>query len=168
MTTSQVSLQRLNVVTDDLARVIQQEELAESFTLDGTTYSGRNAVDIYCPREACRCKLLRAGVAMLVTRDAQPLQLNTDSEHQPSSSNTTTDGAFWMVTDVFAFDNMGFSRPVPEQSTKSISTNLRFLCCAECDHGPLGYQDQGAESAHARKECLLAVDRVRYAFTADD
>jgi hypothetical protein len=73
-----------------------------------------------------------------------------------------------MVTDVFAFENMGFSRPVPEQTTKNTSTNLRLLCCAECDHGPLGYQDQGAESPSVRKECLLAIDRVRYALAAAD
>jgi hypothetical protein len=73
MTTPQVSLKRLDVTTDDLSRIIWQEEVVESFTYNETTYSGRNAVDIYCPRETCRCKLLQAGVATLVTRDAQPV-----------------------------------------------------------------------------------------------
>ncbi|KAI9594813.1 Mss4-like protein [Syncephalis fuscata] len=141
-----IELTRLVDIQSDLSRVLDSGNHPESFT----------------DNERCRCKLLRANAAILVTRDGAQLQVG-NIEDISTNRLSNTANAFWMVTDVFAFENMGFSRPVVNASNEGTSAGLRFLCCAECDHGPLGYQDQGAESLTARKECLLSVDRVRYA-----
>ncbi|PJF19509.1 Mss4-like domain-containing protein [Paramicrosporidium saccamoebae] len=42
----------------------------------------------------------------------------------------------WSVSDVFDFDNVAFSKPTTEVSDMA---NLRFLCCSECEEGPIGY-----------------------------
>jgi hypothetical protein len=42
----------------------------------------------------------------------------------------------WSVNDVFDFDNVAFSKPTTELSEIA---DLRFLCCSECEEGPIGY-----------------------------
>ena len=39
---------------------------------------------------------------------------------------------FYRVEDMFDFDNLGFTNTVG---------NRKFLSCADCDLGPLGYHD---------------------------
>ena len=58
---------------------------------------------------------------------------------------------WWHVGDLFHFENMGFTRPVaPDDETEDASaapdtaeaasrTGRRYLCCAGCDVGPLGF-----------------------------
>ena len=50
-----------------------------------------------------------------------------------TSSLRVTDG--WTVGDIFDFDNVAFSKPTSAGGTDG----LRFLCCAECETGPVGY-----------------------------
>ncbi|KAG0288383.1 hypothetical protein BGZ98_004280, partial [Dissophora globulifera] len=58
--------------------------------------------------------------------------------------------SFWRVADMMAFENIGFSRKLPN--------GIQFLSCADCDIGPLGYY----ETTRPDKEYLIAVNRVRY------
>lgn len=39
---------------------------------------------------------------------------------------------FWVVNDMFTFQNVGFSNTVD---------NTKYLICADCDAGPIGYHD---------------------------
>ena len=43
----------------------------------------------------------------------------------------------WIVNDVFDFDNVAFSKPTSSNTDRQ--TALRYLCCAECERGPIGY-----------------------------
>ncbi|KAG0283116.1 hypothetical protein BGZ97_008712 [Linnemannia gamsii] len=140
-----------------------------------------NAFDIYCPVDACRCKLLLAKAATLVQREKSKLTLPqlplagatvstiddsedtnnttttpTTTEEEPTSPTTpTTAGelqAFWRVTDMMAFENIGFSKMLPN--------GTQFLSCADCDTGPLGYHE--SKVPRTEKEYLVAINRVRY------
>ncbi|KAG0207059.1 hypothetical protein BGX28_001602 [Mortierella sp. GBA30] len=141
-----------------------------------------NKFDIYCPQEECRCKLLLATAATLVWREKSKLTLprlpligatvstianDTESEkkdvsddHDTSNTNDATVGntnveelqSFWRVTDMMAFENIGFSKMLPN--------GTQFLSCADCDTGPLGYHD--SKAPRPSKEFLVAVNRVRY------
>jgi hypothetical protein len=84
----------------------------------------------------------------------------------PSSSKTTH--GFWHVPDPYAFDNIGFSRP-DTSSTITLPTDLpgndgeegkgkkvKWLICAECDLGPVGWGFEGG------KEAWVGVERIRY------
>ncbi|KAG0272473.1 hypothetical protein BGZ95_011786 [Linnemannia exigua] len=60
--------------------------------------------------------------------------------------------AFWRVTDMMSFENIGFSKMLPN--------GTQFLSCADCDTGPLGYHE--SKVPRAEKEYLVAINRVRY------
>jgi hypothetical protein len=57
---------------------------------------------------------------------------------------------FWALDDIMVFENIGVLR--------AVDTGVKYLCCAECDIGPLGYNDTKSKA----DEFLIAVDRVKY------
>lgn len=60
---------------------------------------------------------------------------------------------------MMAFENVGFSRPVQSSdppTSSSTTAGLRFLCCADCEMGPIGYNFTGKDRFY------VAADRVRY------
>ncbi|KAF9350280.1 hypothetical protein BGX26_011505 [Mortierella sp. AD094] len=141
-----------------------------------------NKLDIYCPQESCRCKILLASAATLVQREKSKLvlpklpltgatvstidEVTQDSEKKESTDNTNDNEAeetsgvanteelqsFWRVTDMMAFENIGFSKMLPN--------GTQFLSCADCDTGPLGYHE--SKAPRETKEYLIALNRVRY------
>ncbi|KAF9365023.1 hypothetical protein BGX34_011695 [Mortierella sp. NVP85] len=142
-----------------------------------------NKFDIYCPQENCRCKILLASAGTLVQRPKSKLALpnlpgaavssiedNPESEKNEAAEHSTTNNAtegesgaeadveelqsFWKVQDMMAFENIGFSRRLPNQ--------IQLLSCADCDIGPLGYHDASTSASNATKEYLIAINRVRY------
>jgi guanine nucleotide exchange factor len=54
---------------------------------------------------------------------------------------------FWMVPDMFQFENVGFSNTVG---------NVKFLTCADCEIGPIGWHDLESKSSY------VALTRVKY------
>jgi len=54
---------------------------------------------------------------------------------------------FWLVGDIYTFENIGFSNTVD---------NRKFLICADCEMGPVGYHDID------NKKCYIALKRVRH------
>lgn len=84
---------------------------------------------------------------------------------------------WWLIRpSPFAFENIGFTRPVPpgdkSSGTRSVfevlhslsdapfheepTKKLKLLICAECDLGPLGWTEEGGT------EFWLACSRVKY------
>ena len=55
---------------------------------------------------------------------------------------------FWVVGDMMSFENVGFTNTV---------NNIKYLICADCEVGPIGYHD-----LTNRTEFYIAVDRVAY------
>ncbi|BGO95019.1 hypothetical protein NBRC10512_006517 [Rhodotorula toruloides] len=153
--------------------------------------TGLNKADLFCPRADCRCFLLRRGTGKWVQGHATDFELPAlphpvSSPTPPSSSSSR---GYWSVSSPLAFENIGFSRNAapPSSSTSSTSSapaTIKYLTCADCDHGPLGWHDtegrdlgmevqaeneareggQGGAGPEVRKgrEFLLAVERVRY------
>lgn len=62
----------------------------------------------------------------------------------------------WAVDDMYAFENIGFSKAPPPSSRPRPEGDFRYLCCAACDAGPLGYGLLAASPPVFR----LAADRV--------
>lgn len=54
---------------------------------------------------------------------------------------------FWVVNDMFTFENIGFSHTVDQ---------TKFLVCADCEIGPVGYHDLQT------KRCYIALERVKH------
>nr|KAG5712949.1 hypothetical protein BaRGS_021743 [Batillaria attramentaria] len=55
---------------------------------------------------------------------------------------------FWLVTDMFTFDNVGFSNTVD---------SIKYLICADCEIGPIGWHN-----TRDKKAFYIAVERVRH------
>jgi len=117
-----------------------------------------NKFDVLCPRNGCASVILKHGVAKLVERSAVQMEPPEDRPHPllptlPAAPATTQ---WWLVTpSPMAFENIGFSRPVPSQN-QATDKKLKLLACAECDLGPLGWSEEGGT------EFWLACARVGY------
>lgn len=48
---------------------------------------------------------------------------------------------YWKVDDMWKFDNIGFTKEVPDRDGKS--KNFKFAICGCCDRGVLGIQTIG-------------------------
>ncbi|RIA94173.1 Mss4-like protein [Glomus cerebriforme] len=114
----------------------------------------QNAFDIYC---ACQSLILRANLGTWVERPKDKLKLPEGQvlkkpypETPSSSDDEAPNQGFWALNDIMAFENIGVSRP--------IDSGVKYLCCASCDIGPLGYNDTNSTA----NEFLIAVDRVTY------
>ena len=109
----------------------------------------------------------------------------------PSSSDTRTQDV-WLVTSPLTFENIGFTKGLLSNSAPSIDgsekkafsslphgASIRYLACADCDCGPLGWHVEGKGSDLGRdvedevggrsehtagpvREFLLAIERCRY------
>lgn len=56
---------------------------------------------------------------------------------------------YWMVPDMYMFDNIGFSKP--------IESGIKYLICADCEIGPIGWYDDN------NKQSYVALSRVKHA-----
>ena len=56
--------------------------------------------------------------------------------------------AFWLVTDMFTFDNVGFTNTVD---------SIKYLICADCEIGPIGWHN-----ISDKKAFYVAVERVKH------
>lgn len=63
---------------------------------------------------------------------------------------------YWSVTHMLDFENIGFTKPTAYKKDGEIMTNIRYLTCAGCDIGPIGYEAFGGVKFY------IAADRVRY------
>jgi len=105
--------------------------------------SGRNALGVHCVH--CPTLILCVGAAAHHPAP-HPLPLNSHTkdtkpeEYQQVSS-------WWMVEDMFTFENIGFSHTVDSR---------KFLVCANCERGPVGFHDIEG------KKSYVALDRVRH------
>ncbi|KAI9193712.1 Mss4-like protein [Polychytrium aggregatum] len=127
---------------------------------------GTNALDIYCPRPTCHSIVLKRGAARNTVANTEDVTLPALSSPlrpgQESDTSAAGDGSspfFWSVANMMVFENVGFSKPVadlerlPEATAQLVG---RFLCCADCDEGPLGYESK------ADRKLWIASDRVSY------
>lgn len=56
---------------------------------------------------------------------------------------------FWLVEDMFHFENVGFS--------KTVDQTVKYLICADCERGPIGWHD-----ISNRQEYFVSAERVKY------
>ncbi|KAG1765545.1 hypothetical protein EDD22DRAFT_880418 [Suillus occidentalis] len=99
--------------------------------------------DLLCPRNGCE----RDSVELDITK--QPLHPDLPALPAPPAT-----AQWWLVAPtVMEFENIGFTNPVQQDAA---APKLKFLICAECDLGPLGWCEAGVD------EFWLACSRVGY------
>lgn len=128
-------------VKDDIAN--NHNELVDSET-------NKNKKKIKCIRcDSCilqpmsgTYKKLDASLKIPTMKQKKEIVNNPDSiEHEPVD-------AFWLVEEMFTFDNIGFTNTVD---------NKKYLICADCEIGPVGVQNIDKPN-----EFLLCMNRVKY------
>ncbi|KAI9183297.1 hypothetical protein H9P43_004214 [Blastocladiella emersonii ATCC 22665] len=113
---------------------------------------GTNVFRVYCPNPKCRCLLLRENLGTVVKRTpkyALPRLVASEASDEDNDGEVETE--YFEVRDMMQFENIGF--------TKTLNGAVKFLTCADCDLGPLGFQEVGA---NAYTGCFLHASRVRY------
>ncbi|KAK9239215.1 Mss4-like protein [Lipomyces kononenkoae] len=118
----------------------------------------RNIHKLYCPYNNCSSIILSPGMGILRKRAQIPKSFS-DAGHEKGqasseATNAEDDELFWILGDPFDFDNLGFS--------KSSSAGVKYLACADCDRGPLGYHDSNVVAEDGGKEFLLSANLVLY------
>ncbi|KAJ3042034.1 hypothetical protein HDV00_008327 [Rhizophlyctis rosea] len=165
-----------------------------------TGESGKeNAYALFCPNPDCRCIIIKGGVGVKTATDLSidlPPYIASPTSPSASASGALHPPYYWKLTDMMQFENIGFTKPVDSLSASSTSSSLpstaslvdhtnnqngapakqfRYLSCADCDVGPLGYHVGPPTSYNAtagggigavEKEYLIAADRVRYRIEA--
>lgn len=53
---------------------------------------------------------------------------------------------WWEVRDMFGFDNVGF--------TNTTGDHVKFLSCADCDRGPIGFHDLNTKHSFVAVDCV--------------
>ncbi|CAF0757048.1 unnamed protein product [Didymodactylos carnosus] len=61
---------------------------------------------------------------------------------------------YWLVNDMFTFENVGFS--------KTVNNNVKYLICSNCERGPIGYCELDPTTGQLDKQFYVAFDRVKY------
>ncbi|GAA5962874.1 hypothetical protein JCM3765_005900 [Sporobolomyces pararoseus] len=153
------------------------------------TQDGKNKFDLYCPRAECRCLLVKSGTAKWVVKGSHendfelpPLPHRIDAPPPAASTSSASHLGYWTLSSPLAFENIGFTRSLPPSASSSSQpqAQIKYLTCADCDFGPLGWHDTegrdlgaevqeenesgGVEGGQVRKgrEFLIDLERVRY------
>ncbi|CAB3380678.1 Hypothetical predicted protein [Cloeon dipterum] len=103
---------------------------------------GKNKHGVKCQR--CPSVILNDGVGTLkeISFKLPNMKKKGDTE-----GDTEEISHFWMVPDMFQFENVGFSNTVG---------NVKFLVCADCEVGPIGWHDLDTKLSY------VALNRVIY------
>lgn len=108
---------------------------------------GKNSTVVLCQR--CPSVILKPHIAAHTQKQMCLPSMRLKSEQ---SSAAAADGEtlqdFWLVDNMFAFENVGFSNTVG---------TTKYLICADCEIGPLGWHD-----TNNKTEFFIALDRVRH------
>lgn len=109
-------------------------------------------LDAYCPNPNCRSIILKHSSA--IASEIQPIELPSlvvrDAAGLKAEPLDAESGMlYWVVADMMQFENIGFTKPISQATVE------RFLSCADCDLGPLGF-------VSSVKRHFVDVSRLRY------
>ncbi|XP_017776107.1 PREDICTED: guanine nucleotide exchange factor MSS4 homolog [Nicrophorus vespilloides] len=98
-----------------------------------------------------KCKYCTSVILTPSTANFTQLQFDLPTVTQKKDRDSTTETenieSFWLVDDMFTFQNVGVTNTVD---------NKKFLVCADCEQGPIGYHNI------ITKKSYVALNRVEY------
>lgn len=115
---------------------------------------------VRCPFSPCNARIISSENLPQVSVQNSPQLVNIQKDQQHDT--------FYMIDDVWQFDNIGVLRPAEDLSQPTIegSTDIkieRLLICSECDKGPLGFAGfQGNETDIKKLKYYLSCRSVLY------
>jgi len=125
----------------------------------------RNTQTIVC--SFCEDIILRPQTATFTSKSVLLPQMKVDKtssdNNRTESNHLSVNGSdhpcdtlesFWLVSDMFTFENVGFSNTVNNQT--------KYLVCANCERGPIGFSPINPTTKQLEKEFYVAIDRIKY------
>ena len=89
----------------------------------------KNAKALACQR--CPCKILPTNTGTYQEDHEKDLHV-MHKKQEEAGINKEKMNQFYAVKDMFDFDNIGFTKPVDNDT-------IKYLICADCEVGPLGW-----------------------------
>jgi hypothetical protein len=84
--------------------------------------------------------------------------LHHAEQKSPTELTGDTVKYFWTADDMWTFDNLGFTRPLPSHPSAPAGGQLKYLICGACDNGIIGIQQVGGED----NKLYVSHHRVKY------
>ncbi|EDV31257.1 uncharacterized protein Dana_GF14634 [Drosophila ananassae] len=104
---------------------------------------GKNKTNVRC--QFCNSLMLKAQEGSYNEQEVDVPLMMQKQDRTAEDLNTESLKHFWLVKDMMTFENIGFSHSV---------NGKKFLVCADCERGPVGYHDLTTQ------HCFLALKRV--------
>lgn len=119
---------------------------------------GNPTVVLRCPFDSCGARIFasaKEGLLSRSTKCSNTPQMVTFSH----DADTTSNEEYFMIQDVWDFDNIGVSKPSTDSGLVKFSANdrdgqirlERLLTCSECDKGPIGFAGHIGEETDVKK-----------------
>ncbi|KAK0167010.1 hypothetical protein PV327_004465 [Microctonus hyperodae] len=105
--------------------------------------NGKNNSRICC--KFCPSVILNKGATMLVSHEFVLPHMHPKNKDDDGQVDTIND--YWLVEDMYTFENISVTKTVD---------NIKYLACADCEIGPVGYMDLDT------KKSYVAISRVLY------
>ncbi|XP_054258736.1 guanine nucleotide exchange factor MSS4 [Macrosteles quadrilineatus] len=106
---------------------------------------GKNKRAVFCVR--CPSKILCVGVGQYKEIEYSLPNIVSKKVLQEGETDEEVLKEYWQIDNMYNFENIGYTNTVDGK---------KFLICADCELGPLGWQDLETKSSY------LAVRRVKY------
>lgn len=115
-------------------------------TKDLVNEGNKNAKALCCQR--CNCKILSPNTGTFETSLEKDLHV-MHKKQEDAGIKKEKMKQFFMVNDIYDFDNIGVTKPVENDT-------LKYLICADCEVGPLGWY------CISTKKSYVALARVKF------
>lgn len=117
--------------------------------MEYTQIDNENKYNLRCSYNKCNTKIISLGLD-------HPHFTVTNGPSMIKPQETSGDSnVFFKVDDVWNFDNIAVSKPLPDLSTPVIDSAPfkieRLLICSECSRGPIGFAGHESEDTHVNK-----------------
>ncbi|KAL4209903.1 hypothetical protein CU097_008737 [Rhizopus azygosporus] len=86
--------------------------------------SKKNTADILCPKESCKCVILKRNTATLVERDASKLQLPASALPDNNIDQIEENAQFWLVGNMMDFENTATWDPLDTMTRQRNPKNM--------------------------------------------
>ncbi|XP_047001849.1 guanine nucleotide exchange factor MSS4 [Schistocerca americana] len=118
-------------------------KIATTFPLQEEIENGRNRHVVRCQR--CPSKILNPGMGVYKQVEF-PLPHMKQKSEVPSNPEEEVIKDYWVVEDMYSFENVGFSNTV---------SGVKYLACADCEVGPIGWYDIAARTSYVALSRVL-------------
>ncbi|XP_046739035.1 guanine nucleotide exchange factor MSS4 homolog [Diprion similis] len=107
--------------------------------------NGKNKYTVLCT--FCSSKMLNPGSSTYVNIEVAVKLHRMQRKGEGEAEEEEEISDYWMVDDMFTFENIGFSNTVE---------NLKYLICADCEIGPVGWHNLTDQKSY------IALSRVKH------